>query len=317
MHPYIKHFYLLILFSLTACSEGPSSTQELAVQGFLSAALSHDATFAVIGSIHHGGSYWDLRKKERLYNWNHQSGQMSSLRAVAISKNGKRAVTGEEDALVVWDTITGEYKQFWQAEDRILSIAINDKGDRALMGLRDGTVSYFDLEKGVTLNNFKHLAEVRSVALSKDGSRGISAGDDKTIKVFDLKLGKEIQSKDLNNQIKTVAISDSGKMAFATAQREDSLIWDIDTDKVIYKKNNRVTNYTSADFSENEQFLSLGTFSGQVVRLDIKTGKELGKWQAKPRQAYGGASSLAILSIVDSNKTISILSSDGMFETFN
>lgn len=289
----------------------------IASQGILSGDLASDGSAALIGSIHHGGSFWDLKSKERLFNWNHQSGKMSSLRATAISKNGQRAVTCEEDTLVLWDTGSGKYKQFWQADDRILAIALNEKGDRALMGLRNGTVSYFDLDKGVALYNFKHLAEVRNVGLSQNGLTGISAGDDNTVKIFDLKSGTEIQSKVLSNQIKTVAISDSGKLAFATAQREDSIIWDIAADKTLYKKHNRVTNYTSADFSDNEKYLSLGSFSGLIVRLDIKTGKELNKWQAKPRQAYGSAASKAVISLIDDNKTISALMSDGMFETFD
>lgn len=312
----LKLLPILTFILLSACSDGPTTTLPLAKQGLLSADLSADGSSALIGSIHHGGSFWDIDKKERLFNWNHQSGKMSSFRAVAISKDGQRAVTCEEDTLVLWDTNSGEYKQFWQADDRILSIALNDKGNRALMGLRDGSVSYFDLDRGVALNNFKHLAEVRNVGLSKDGLFGISASDDNTVKIFDLKIGKEIQSKTLSNQIKTVAISDSGQLAFATAQREDSIIWDIRTDEVLYKKHNRITNYTSADFSDNEQYLSLGSFSGSIIRLDIKTGAEVNKWQAKPRQAYGSASSKAVISLVDDNETISALMSDGMFETF-
>lgn len=308
---------LLSIFILTiGCSEGPSSSSPLAKQGFLSADLSMDGSKALIGSIHHGGSFWDLNKKERLYNWNHQNGKMSSLRAVAISKNGQRAVTCEEDNLVLWDVSTGEYKQFWQADDRILAIDLNDKGDRALMGLRDGTVSYFDLDKGRAIHNFKHLAEVRSVSLSKDGLTGISASDDRTVKVFDLKQGKEIQTKTLSNQIKIIAISDSGSKAFATAQREDSIIWDIASNKTLYKKHNRVTNFTAADFSDDERYISLGTFSGSISRLDINTGTEVNKWQAEPRQAYGSAASKAIISLIDGNTTISALTSDGMFQTF-
>lgn len=316
MDRFIKLRYLVMSVFLVACAEGPSSSQELAKQGFLSAALSSNGQAAIVGSIHHGGSYWDLTTKERLYNWNHQNGQMSSLRAVAISTNGKRAVTCQEDAMVLWSTETGKSLAFWEAEDRILSIAMNEKGDRALMGLRDGSVSFFDLDNGMAIHNFEHQAEVRSVALSKDGKRGISAGDDNTVKIYDLVKGEIIQTKTLSNQIKTITISDSGSLAFATAQREDTLVWNIDQDKVIYKKHNRVTNFTSADFSDNERHISLGTFSGKIIRLDINSGKQLNEWQAEPRQAYGSASSKAIISLIDHNKTIMALASDGMFQTF-
>lgn len=316
MYLFTKITVLLLCFTVISCSEGPTQTTPLAKQGLLSGAISHNGDMAVIGSIHHGGSLWDLKKKERLFNWNHESGKMSSIRAASISKDGSRAVTCVEDNLVLWDTVSGEYKQFWQADDRILSISLNDKGNRALMGLRDGTVSFFDLDKGVAIFNFKHLAEVRQVAISKNGKVGISASDDKSIKVFDLEKGLETHTKSLSNQIKTIAISDSGSLVFSTAQREDSIIWNIEQDSVIYQKHNRVTNYTSADFSDNEQQLSLGTFTGKIIKLDIKSGTEKQTWQAEPRQAYGSAASKSILDLVDSGNTIYALTSDGMFETF-
>ena len=141
-------------------------------------------------------------------------------------------------------------------------------------------------------------------------------GDDNEIKVFDLEKGSVKYSKHLSNQIKTIAISDSGSLVFATAQREDTIIWDISEDNIIYNKQNRVTNYTSADFSNDEQYLSIGTFTGKIIRLNASTGEQVNKWQAKPRQSYGSASSKAIIDLVDNDNTISALTSDGMFETF-
>ncbi len=309
-------FLWIILFGLSACSEGPDTSFQIAQQGLISGAISDDGKAAVAGSIHHGGSYWDLTRKERLYNWNHQNGEMSLLRAVALSKDGSIAVTCQEDTLVVWDTRSGKSTQFWQAEDRVHAISLNASGDRALIGLRNGNVSFFNLRTGETLFRFKHQAEVRSTMLSADGKTGLSAGDDKVVKVLDLVAGKELHQKTLRNQIKTIALSNSGKLAFATAQREDALMWNVNTNDVIFTKDNRVTNFTSADFSDDERFLSLGTFSGAIIKLDATTGKQLNKWQAAPRQAYGGASSKAIISLSDTGQKVFALTSDGMFQTF-
>lgn len=301
---------------LLACSDGPTNTLQLATQGLLSGDLSANGSLAVIGSIHHGGSLWDLNNNERIFSWNHQSESMSTLRAVGLSKDGKRAVTCEEDALVVWDTETGKALQFWRAEDRIHSISLNAKGNRALIGMRNGQVSFFDLDRGMTLFTFRHSAEVRTTSLSSDGTKGLSAGDDKLIKVYDLVIGKEIESRTLNNQIKTAALSPSGRLAFASAQREQSIVWNIETKDTLLEKDNRITNYTVAAFSEDENQLTLGTFSGQIVRWDINTGNETGNWQAKPRQAYGAATSKAIISLIDTGTDIRVLTSDGMFQSF-
>jgi len=313
----IKLFFLVLLYSaLIACSKGPSSFKQLATQGLLSGELSPSAELAAIGSVHHGGSLWDLKKKERLYNWNHAKGELSSIRAASISGNGKRAVTCVEDAMVLWDTQTGKSKQFWQAPDRIQSIKLNEDGSRALIGLKDGTVSFFDMNKGSPIHRFSHSAEVRSTDLSKDGLIGITGSDDKTAKIWDLKKGVEIQSLTLQNQIKTVAISSSGKLAFTTAQREDTLVWDTHTGKEKFKLKNRYTNYTTATFSKDEKFVSAGTFLGEIKRWNIKTGKQVNSWQAKPRKAYGGSSSKAIVDIIDLKSRVVALTSDGLTQTF-
>jgi WD40 repeat protein len=313
----LKLFALLSTACLIAsCTKGPESQFQLATQGLLSGALSHNAELAVIGSIHHGGSLWDLKKNERLFSWNHAAGELSSIRAASISGNGKYAVTTVEDSMVLWSTETGKSKQFWQAPARIISITLNWDGSKALMGLRDGSVNYFNMNSGSSIHNFKHGAEVRSTGLSKDGLTGISGSDDKTAKVWDLKKGALIFSMKLSNQIKNVSISASGELAFTTAQREDSIVWKTKTGDIKFRSPNRYTNYTASTFSEDESYISVGTFQGEIKRWNIETGKETGNWQAAPRKAYGSAASKAISSIVDTKKKIIVLTSDGLTQTF-
>ena len=313
----LKLFSLLLLTcTLLACSKGPSESKQLATQGLLSGALSPTADLAVIGSVHHGGSLWDLGKKERLFDWNHAKGQLSSIRASSISGNGKLAVTCVEDNMVLWDTVTGQSKSFWQAADRIQSITLNKDGSRALMGLKDGTVSYFDMKNGVDIHNFSHQAEVRTTDLSEDGLIGITGSDDRHAKVWDLKKGIEIGSLTLENQVKTVAISPSGQLAFTTAQREDTVVWEIKTGKKKFRLKNRYINYTTASFSKDERFITAGTFQGEIKRWSIASGEEVNKWQAKRRKAYGGSSSKAIIDVIDLKNKVVALTSDGLFQTF-
>jgi len=313
----LKLFALITTICLIAsCTNGPETQFQLATQGLLSGALSHNAELAVIGSIHHGGSLWDLKSNERLFSWNHAAGELSSIRAASISGNGKYAVTTVEDNMVLWSTETGKSTQFWQAPNRIISITLNWDGSKALMGLRDGSVSYFNMNQGSSIHNFKHEAEVRSTGLSKDGLTGITGSDDKTAKVWDLKKGTLIYSMPLKNQIKNVAISASGELAFTTAQREDSIVWKTKTGDIKFSTPNRYTNYTASTFSEDENYLNVGTFQGEIKRWNIKSGKESGTWQATPRKAYGGAASKAISSIIDSKKKIIVLTSDGLTQTF-
>jgi len=316
----VKRLKSILLISLSliigACAEGPSSEKQLAVQGLLSGDITPNGSMGVIGSIHHGGSFWNLKKKERLFDWNHKKGALSAIRASAISGDGKRAVTCAEDNMVLWNTSNGQYEKFWQAGARIESITLNTDGSRALMGLKDGTVSFFNMNSGASIHDFKHAASVRSIGLSEDGKVGISGSDDKTAKIWDLREGKELREIQLKNQIKTVSISPSGKYAFTTAQREDAVIWDVKKGKKLVKLQNRYTNYTTSSFSSDDKHLILGTFQGEIKRISVKSGKESHHWQAKPRKAFGGASSKAIVALTEHKRKISALTSDGMLQIF-
>ncbi len=309
-------FFTALTLLLTACAEGPQQSVQLAHTGLLSGALSADGRLAVIGSVHHGGSLWDIQNNERLYDWNHKQGEFSSIRAAALSGDGKAAVTCVGDTMVLWNTTTGEAKEFWRAPDKILSIRLNRNGDRALMGLENGTAAFFNMRTGSTIHVFTHDAEVGMVAMDASALLGITGSEDKSAKVWDLKTGALLHTKTLNNFINTVALSPSGQLAFTTSLREDAMVWNTRDGATVFSLPNRYTNYHAAVFSEDETFLSAGTFQGEVKRWQLDTGEEVGSWKAKPRKAYGGASSRAIVDLIDQNGALTALTSDGLMQRF-
>lgn len=312
----IQPAIILIASLLCACSPGPDKVLQVAAQGLLCGDLSSQADRAVIGSVLHGGSLWQLDQGERIFDWNHTSGSFSSFRSCTFSGDGRLAVTTEEKNLVLWNTESGKTEQFWSAPDRILAIALNTNGSRALLGMRNGEASYFDTQRGISIFTFKHNAEIRSVDISSSGTRGLTTGDDNIVKIWDLDSGQLIQEKRMSNQIKTATLSASGKLAFSAAQREEVLIWDTQTGNTVFSFPNRYTNFSSASFSDDEIFLSAGTFQGEILRWKLPDGENAGKWQAQPRKEYGSSASKAIIALKDLGHSVVALSSDGMAQWF-
>lgn len=317
---YLSSFFLLLFLSvLVGCGgKGPESEAELAVQGFLSAGLSADGRYAAVGSIHHGGSLWDVAKKERMFNWNHAAGEMSSIRAISFSGDGTLAATSVEDTIVLWEVLSGKSVAFWKAPARVLAMKLSSDGRYAVLGMNNRNAMYFDMKAGSRVFTFPHQAEVRSVGLSSDGALAITGSDDLTAKVWNLKSGEQVHQFTHQNQIKTVAISSKGKYGFTTSQREDSIVWDLKTGEPVLELPNRYTNFTVAKFSDDESKLLLGSFQGALSILNIANGDVESSWQAKPRKAYGGASSKAVIDAVFSTKAggVIALMTDGMLETF-
>lgn len=305
----------LLSLLLCACAPGPESHSELAKQGLLSGDLSNDGSLAVIGSVLHGGSLWDTQSNERLFSWNHQSGQFSSFRTVEISGNKKIAVTTQEQAIGVWDTQSGESLGFWEANDRILAIALSHDGSKALMGLRNGKVEFFDLRSGQVLQSMTHDAEVRAVGLSVEADIGISGSDDFSARTWRLSSGEELSRLSLNNQIKTVGLSPRGNIAFTSAQRDGAIFWNPESGEQLAALESRYTNYTSLVFKDDETSVYLGTSSGQIEHWDIQTLSKLGNWQLQEKKLFGRNTSKAVVSI-SAGEPLTALSSDGQIQTF-
>lgn len=318
---WIKHalFFSFILLALAGCGgKGPSSTAELAIQGFLSGDLSRDGRYAAVGSIHHGGSLWDVAKKERLYDWNHAAGEKSLIRHISVSGDGTLVATTVEDNVVLWNVATGQSEAFWKAPARITALKLSWDGRYALLGMLNHRAMYFDMKAGSRVFTFDHTAEVRSVDVSDDGRTAITGADDFIAKVWDLETGNMLHQFNHQNQIKTVAISSQSKYGFTTSQREDSIVWDLATGKSVLKLPNRYTNFTVATFSDDEDQLLLGTFQGELSILSLPSGAVESTWQASPRKAYGGASSQSVIAAVFSQKRggVIALMTDGMLQTF-
>ncbi len=307
-----------MLTLLSACdTRKPESVQEVAVQGVLSAEISRDGSFAVVGSIHHGGSGWDLQAFNRLYNWNHQSGQLSTLRSVALSGDGRRALTVENRDLVVWDTTTGQALNFWQTGDKVLAAALSGDGSLAVLGQQNSQAILFDVNAGAERQVFAHEAEVYAVGISDDGSRVITGADDFDAVLWDATRGLPLHRFSHDNQVKQVAISADGSRILTQAQREKAVIRDAVSGDAIATLPLEYENFTAARFSADAGELLIGTFQGDVYLYRLSDVSQIVHWQAKGKNPLAaGARSGAILSVAFQGGSALALVSDGSFQRF-
>ncbi|WP_235009193.1 WD40 repeat domain-containing protein [Marinobacterium lutimaris] len=282
---------------LTGCSgDSPDSWQEYTAQGIYSATLSPDGSHAIVGSTQHGGSYWDTRRHERLYDWNHKQGEYTNIVDSSFSPDGRFAATASSIDLVLWNTDDGSPIWYWIAPAEVLSIALSNNGDYALLGLGNHQAVYFDIKNGGILRTLLHPARVRSVALDNTASLALTGDDAYAARLWDMSSGKELHSVSFNNTVDTVALSGDGRFAFSSATLDKAYIWDtrsgqilhtLSGDEMLWQK--RIS-YISARFSNDGSQLLTGSASGSVQLWDVSTGKQLRKWQTKKREAYGPTS---------------------------
>lgn len=286
---------LSLLLVLTACDSAkpPENSYPLSSRGSYSAALAMDGRAGIIGSFDFGGHFWDLQRRERLYDWNHAQGLFSDLVASAFSPEGDFAVTATTTDLVLWQTVDGQPVWFWSSPGEILDMALSRNGDYALLGLANHTAVYFDVKNGGIRHVLRHPARVRSVALSQDGRFALTGSDDYIARFWDLPNETLISEMPLDNIVNRVALSPDGQIAFSAATLSSARLWSTSTGEIVQSLSGdehfitRRYSHTAARFSQDGNQLLTGTASGKVMLWNTNTGNLEKSWRIAQRGHTG------------------------------
>lgn len=291
MKPITLFFTLCWVMLLSAClPQGPSSKVQMASQGIYSAAIDRTGQAAVVGSYLHGGSFWDLEKKGRSYNWNHREGYLTEILYSDISADGRFAVTANYFNLVLWDTRTGQSIWFWSAPAKIEAVALSADGRFAMLGLANNSALLFDVQKGGLLREFIHRGPVVSVAVNIDAGIVLTGSEDSSARLWNIGDGSLLREFKYSNQVPLVALSPSGKKALIVPANEKAEIWNL-------KSYNRISTLRTAKFRlysgrfVGENRLLVGTTHRNIFEFDATNGKKVQTWKlgTEGKQAFKSA----------------------------
>ncbi|MDX1944545.1 MAG: caspase family protein [Pirellulaceae bacterium] len=126
-----------------------------------------------------------------------QTGHTRSVVAVALSADGRVAITGSEDhTAILWDTATGlTLKPLRGHRDHVRTVALSGDGKLALTGSRDETAVLWNSLTGESLHTFK-LASTGNgcAALSVDGKRLFTPSADREGTLWNAQTGEQLRT---------------------------------------------------------------------------------------------------------------------------
>ena len=158
-------------------------------------------------------------------------GHTGGVCAVALSADGKRAVSGSEDNTVrVWDLESNLTPQVLEGHSWwVNAVTLSADGKRAV-SCSGKTMMVWYLENKQPPRVLEgHTDQVYGVALSADGSRAVSGSRDHTLRVWDLDGNQPPRVlAGHTEEVYAVALSSDGKRAVSGSSDKTVRVWDLE-----------------------------------------------------------------------------------------
>ncbi|CDF36259.1 unnamed protein product [Chondrus crispus] len=210
-------------------------------------------------------------------------GHRSEVRCVAMSGDGRRVVSGSEDASVrVWDVETGA--QVGEAlvghTDVVRSVAMSGDGKRVVSGSEDKSVRVWDVETGAQVGDalVGHTGMVNSVTISGDGRRVVSGSWDTSVRVWDVETGERVGDALIGHtdSVESVAMSGDGRRVVSGSFDGSVRVWDVETGEQVGEALvGHTDRVDSVAMSGDGKRVVSGSEDDTVRVWDVETGEQV------------------------------------------
>jgi hypothetical protein len=246
---------------------------------------------------------------------NELPGVFGTVKSIAVSADGKRALVTNQQKMTLWDLTTRQRIRDFAHEGWVNSVALSSDGKRAFSGSGnhavvppgqpskqvDCNVRVWDLESGEELQRLEgHKDFVTGLAISADGTRLVSSATRDLVRLWDLtskKAHRQLPISDARSGSAKVALSADGKIVLA-AESNTVCAAQLPTGKSLWRQAGH-TNLIhalamTADGrlaasgggslkSENGELTAVGT---AILLWDVKTGRPLGQFSGHNAPVY-------------------------------
>jgi WD40 repeat protein len=223
-------------------------------------------------------------------------GHTDILRAVAVSADGRFAVSGGHDGTTrVWDLADGrQVRRGPEHPGPVRAVALAPDGKTVLSGGRGGpevgrpaspddyVLRLWDRTSGKELGQLRgHDKEVCSVGFSRDGARAVSGSGDGTVRLWDVKNRELIHCfRGHTDSVYSVALSGDGNHVLSASADRTVRLWDTRTGSPVptFEGRGHRSWVYSVAFSPDGKHALSASMDGTARLWDLADGREVRRY---------------------------------------
>ena len=137
-------------------------------------------------------------------------GPMGRITSLSVTLDGRRALSGGDTTLRMWNLETGESTVLQGHAGAVRAVSMTPDGRRAVSGSDDQTLRVWNLETGKSTLLQGHTGAVTAVGMTPDGRRAVSGSDDQTLRVWNLETGESTVLRGPTNMVRRVSVAIAG-----------------------------------------------------------------------------------------------------------
>ena len=232
----------------------------------------------VDSQAHQQPSPSSIAQPETLPRLTLQLGHAGAVTSVAISPDGKVALTGGNDETAkLWDVETGFLIRTLRGHGgNVASVAFSPSGRQIATGGADGTATLWNAESGEEIRTLKgHSNVVMSIAFSPDGKELLTGSEDFTAKLWGLETGEELRSIQESSLVSSVAFSPNGRTILTGSFDNTAKLWDVQTGQLIRTFKGHANFVKCVAFSPDGREVLTGSTDNTAKLWDLETGQEI------------------------------------------